>query len=114
VQRVAFGQPPVDALAETPNRTMAGGIDGTIASASAWSEVIGGVSEVVGVATAEPFRGRGLAGALTAAAASAAFDEGAQLCVLSPGDETAMRVYDRAGFRRVATMLHWSDAQPAA
>jgi hypothetical protein len=29
--------------------------------------------------------------------------------VLSPGDETAMRVYERAGFSRVATMLHWSD-----
>jgi hypothetical protein len=32
-----------------------------------------------------------------------------ELCVLSPGDQTAMRVYERAGFTRVATMLHWSD-----
>jgi hypothetical protein len=29
--------------------------------------------------------------------------------VLSPGDETALRVYARAGFHRVATMLHYSD-----
>jgi ribosomal protein S18 acetylase RimI-like enzyme len=114
MQRVAFGQPPVDALAEAPSRTLAGRIDSTIATAAGWTEVIGGVSEVVGVATAERFRGRGLAGALTAAAASAAFDEGAELCVLSPGDETAMRVYERAGFSRVATLLHWSDDQPAS
>lgn len=110
LQRIAFGQPPVDALDDTPARTLAGRVDGTIVTASAWSEVIGGVSEIVGVATADPFRGRGLAGALTAAAARAAFDNGAELCVLSPGDDTAMRVYERAGFSRVATMLHWSDA----
>ena len=61
------------------------------------------------VATAEPWRGRGLAGLVTAAATRAAFEAGASTCVLSPGDETALRVYARAGFRRVATMLHYSD-----
>ena len=112
MQRVAFGQPPVDSVsAETPERGLLARIDGVIASAGSWSEVIGGVSEIVGIATAEPFRRRGLAGALTAATAKAAFAEGAELCVLSPGDETAMRVYERAGFSRVATMLHWSDAE---
>jgi ribosomal protein S18 acetylase RimI-like enzyme len=109
MQRIAFGQPPLDVSAETAERTLAGRVGGAIASASGWTEVIEGVSEVAGVATAEPFRNRGLAGALTAAAAQAAFDEGAELCVLSPGDETAMRVYERAGFTRVATMRHWSD-----
>jgi ribosomal protein S18 acetylase RimI-like enzyme len=109
LQRAAFGQEPVDAVsAETPRRLLAGRVDGVIATAAGWSEVIGGVSEIVGVATAESFRRRGLGGAMTAAAARAAFGEGAELCVLSPGDETAMRVYERAGFRRVATMLHWS------
>jgi ribosomal protein S18 acetylase RimI-like enzyme len=110
MQRVAFGQPPVESVsAGTPERTLVGRVDGVIATAGSWTEVIGGVSEVAGIATAEPFRRRGLAGALTAAAAKAAFDEGAELCVLSPGDDTAMRVYERAGFSRVATMLHWSD-----
>jgi predicted GNAT family acetyltransferase len=84
-------------------------VDGGVVAAAGWSRMIAGVSEIVGVATAEPFRRRGLAGALTAAAARAAFDEGAEICVLSPGDETAMRVYERAGFSRVATMPHWSD-----
>ena len=110
MQRVAFGQPPVDSVsAETSERTLVGRVGGVLATAGSWTEVIGGVSEVAGIATAEPFRRRGLAGALTAAAAKAAFEEGAELCVLSPGDETALRVYERAGFSRVATMLHWSD-----
>ena len=69
-----------------------------------------GVSEIVGVATAEAWRRRGLAGAVTAAAARGAFAAGAELCLLTPGDEGALRVYARAGFRRVARMLHWSDA----
>jgi ribosomal protein S18 acetylase RimI-like enzyme len=113
MQRVAFGQAPLDGhdvSAEAPRRALFARVDGEIATASGWSEVVDGVSEVTGVATAEAYRGRGFAGAMTAAATQAAFDEGAELCVLSPGDETAMRVYERAGFRRVATMLHWSDA----
>ena len=109
VQRVAFGQAPVEDAGERSDRAMLARIDGRVAAVAGWTAVIGGVSEIVGVATAEPFRGRGLAGALTAAATEAAFREGAELCVLSPGDDAAQRVYARAGFSRVATMLHWSD-----
>ena len=109
LQRVAFGEPPASELAEAPKRVVCARVDGELCSAAAWTQVVDGVSEVAGVATAEPFRGRGLAGALSAAAARRAFDEGAAMCVLSPGDETAQRVYERAGFRRVATVLHWSD-----
>lgn len=111
LQRVAFGEAPLSELDESPQRVLCARIDGEICTAGVWTEVIDGVSEVAGVATAEPFRRRGLAGAVTAAAAQAAFDEGATMCVLSPGDETAQRVYERAGFARVATMLHWSDAE---
>lgn len=117
---VAFGQAPAqdaadaeDVSAETSSRLVIARIDGEIASAGSWTPVIDGVSEVAGIGTAEPYRRRGLAGAITAAAARAAFDAGATLCVLSPGDETALRVYERAGFRRVATMLHWSDVSPS-
>ena len=113
VQRVAFGQEPVEETSEGELRTVLARIGGRVVAAAGWTAVIGGVSEIVGVATAEPFRGRGLAGALTAAAAEAAFRDGADLCVLSPGNETAQRVYARAGFGRVATMLHWSDAAHA-
>lgn len=65
-----------------------------------------GVSEVVGVAVRERFRGRGLGAALTAAAAAAAADRGADLLVLTPGDDAAQRIYARAGFAPAATVLH--------
>ena len=67
------------------------------------------MSEFAGIAPAERWRRRGLAGAVTAALAREAFAGGASLCVLSPGNETAIGVYESAGFRRIATMLHWSD-----
>jgi ribosomal protein S18 acetylase RimI-like enzyme len=109
LQRIAFGQEPVEEAPTPDGRAVMGTIDGAPVAAAAWTPVIEGASEIVGVATAAPYRRRGFAGALTAAAAQGAFDDGAALCVLSPGDEGAQRVYARAGFRRVATMLHLSD-----
>jgi predicted GNAT family acetyltransferase len=115
LQREAFQQPPLGEK-EMPRDPSANGGGAVLAraggipvAAANWTTVIDGVSEVAGVATAEPWRRRGLAGVVTAAAARVAFSAGASLCVLSPGDDTAQRVYARAGFRRVATMLHWSD-----
>jgi hypothetical protein len=115
VQRAAFGQPPLPAD-EPPSDPRRGGggavlarVAGTPAAAATWTAVVDGTSEVGGVATAEAWRRRGLAGVVTAAAARAAFDAGARLCVLSPGSDEAQRVYGRAGFRGTATMLHWSD-----
>lgn len=112
VQRVAFGGAPL-AESDEPTPPRGGAVlarsGGKPISAAAWTPVIDGISEIVGVATADEWRRRGLAGVVTAAASRAAFEAGASLCVLSPGNETAQRVYARAGFRRVATMLHWSD-----
>lgn len=112
IQHVAFGGEPLAADEQPP--TPSGGavlarIEGEAVSAAAWTPVFDGHSEIVGVATAEAWRRRGLAGLVTAAAARAAFEAGASTCVLSPGDETALRVYARAGFHPVATMLHYSD-----
>jgi predicted GNAT family acetyltransferase len=116
LQRVAFGQPPLPDD-EEPRRFGGGAVlaraAGAPVAAASWTRVVDGVSEIVGVATAEAWRRRGLAGALTAAATRGAFAAGASLCILSPGDDTAQRVYERAGFRRVATMLHWSDPSDA-
>jgi ribosomal protein S18 acetylase RimI-like enzyme len=113
IQRVAFGGDPLPADAE-PQAPRGGAvlarIDGEAVSVAAWTPVLDGHSEIVGVATEERWRRRGLAGLVTAAAARAAFEAGASTCVLSPGDETAQRVYARAGFRRVATVLHYSDS----
>lgn len=115
LQRVAFGQEALasDEDPQDPREIGGGGViarsGSTPVAAAVWTRVIDGVSEVAGVATAERWRRRGLAGAVTAAVVSEAFAAGASLCILSPGDEGALRVYERAGFRRIATMLHWSD-----
>jgi GNAT superfamily N-acetyltransferase len=115
VQRAAFGREPLGGGEAPPDARRRGGgavlarVNGAPAAAATWSAVLDGASEVAGVATAEPFRRRGLAGVVTAAAARAAFAAGARLCVLSPGSDEAQRVYARAGFRGAATMLHWSD-----
>jgi ribosomal protein S18 acetylase RimI-like enzyme len=117
VQLAAFGEPlpAADEPAPDPRRNGGGAVlaraGAEAVAAAAWTAVIDGCSEVAGVATAEPWRRRGLAGVVTAAAARAAFAAGAELCVLSPGDDGAQRVYARAGFRRAATMLHWSDPE---
>jgi ribosomal protein S18 acetylase RimI-like enzyme len=114
IQRVAFGGTPhaEDQTPVPPNGGLVlARVRGEAASVAQWTPVFDGHSEIVGVATAEAWRRRGLAGLVTAAAARAAFEAGASTCVLSPGDETAMRVYARAGFHPVATMLHYSDAR---
>jgi ribosomal protein S18 acetylase RimI-like enzyme len=115
LQRVAFGGDPTpdDEEIRDPRPTGGGAVlaraAGEAVSAASWTRIVDGYTEIVGVATAERWRRRGLAGAVTAAAAACAFAAGAETCVLSPGDEVAQRVYARAGFARVATMLHWSD-----
>jgi len=115
LQRVAFGEAPLPDGDEPrdPRRRGGGAVlarsNGEAVAAASWTAVRDETSEIVGVATAAAWRRRGLAGAVTAAAAREAFAAGASLCVLSPGDDTAQRVYARAGFGRVATMLHWSD-----
>jgi GNAT superfamily N-acetyltransferase len=112
IQRVAFGGRPLSE-GEEPRAPSGGTVLARVgsepASAASWSPVLDGCSEIIGVATAEAWRSRGLAGLVTAAASRAAFEAGASTCLLSPGDETAQRVYARAGFRGVATMLHYSD-----
>jgi GNAT superfamily N-acetyltransferase len=84
------------------------GSDGACLGAASWVGVRLGVSEVVGVGVVEAHRGRGIAGALTAAAARRAFEAGADLAFLTPGDDGAQRVYARAGFRERVRCAHLS------
>lgn len=66
-----------------------------------------GLCELVGIATLEPFRRRGVAAALTARMAREAFALGVEAAFLTAADEGASRVYERAGFVRAATMLSY-------
>ena len=75
------------------------------AGAAFRSAIAEGVSELGGIGVRERFRRRGIAAALTAAAAADAVAAGAELCFLTPGDDGAERVYERAGFARAGTTV---------
>jgi ribosomal protein S18 acetylase RimI-like enzyme len=105
----AFGEdPPTEAeIAAYQGRGMLARADGEPAGAASRTDVAEGVSELAGIGVRERFRRRGIAAALTAAAAADAFAAGAELCFLTPGDDGAERAYVRAGFRRAGTtMVH--------
>lgn len=68
-----------------------------------------GFTELVGIATLPDYRRRGVAGAVTAAMARAAFDEGVGTAFLTAADDHASRVYQRSGFRRVGTGMAYGD-----
>ena len=65
-----------------------------------------GVTEVAGIGVLESHRRRGIAGAITAGLARAAFAAGHRTVWLTPGHADAHRVYGRAGFVDRTTMLH--------
>jgi GNAT superfamily N-acetyltransferase len=110
VTRAAFGEPPPKEadLFRWRGPAIAGIVDSEVVGAAAWTPVIDGMSEIVGVVVAQSMRRRGIGSALTVAATQAAFEEGATLALLTPGDDDTARVYERAGFRNTTTMLHLS------
>ncbi|MFI6131258.1 GNAT family N-acetyltransferase [Micromonospora sp. NPDC051141] len=58
-----------------------------------------GVSEVAGIAVREPYRRRGLAGAITAETTRRLFATGAEVAWLEAGGPESWRVYQRVGYR---------------
>jgi GNAT superfamily N-acetyltransferase len=104
----AFGDgPPSDAdVAAWPGRCVAALVDGHVVGAASWTAIIDGFTEIAGVGVIETMRRKGIGGAVTAAAVRAAFEAGATLAILTPGDEETARVYQRAGFTDTTTMLH--------
>lgn len=106
----AFGDgPPTDAQVagymSHPPRGLLARAGGEPAGAAFRSAIAEGVSELGGIGVRERFRRRGIATALTAAAAADALAAGAGLCFLTPGDDGAERVYARAGFARAGTTV---------
>jgi ribosomal protein S18 acetylase RimI-like enzyme len=84
-------------------------LDGQVAGAGMFTAPLDGLTELVGIATLEAFRRRGVATALTAHATRSAFAQGVEVAFLSAADERAGRVYERIGFRPFATMLAYVD-----
>ncbi len=87
---------------------LARGAGGEPLGAASWQPAQLGVTEIVAVGVPAPHRRQGIAAALTAAAARAAFAQGAELAFLTPGGDAAGRVYARAGFRPSVHVLHLS------
>ncbi len=83
-------------------------LDGVPACVGAYMSPVGGLTEIAGIGTLPEFRRRGLASALSARAAEAAFAAGVGIAFLTAADACAGRVYERIGFRRYATGLAYA------
>ncbi len=80
-------------------------LSGTAAAAGMYTAIHERITELVGITTLEPFRGRGIAGALTAHMAQAALESGCDLVFLRTTNPVALRAYERVGFRPMGAML---------
>lgn len=119
VQRRAFGDgdepEATDADAEEQRKRViagAGGfigrLDGEVVAVADYTAPLDGLTELVGIATAASYRGRGIASALTAATTEAAFAQGVDVVFLGAEDERAARVYERVGFKPYGTLMAYS------
>jgi ribosomal protein S18 acetylase RimI-like enzyme len=70
---------------------------------------IDGITELVGITTLAPYRGRGIAAALTSEIIRVAFSCGVDTVLLSTDNDRAYRVYQRIGFRPTATLVTYSE-----
>jgi predicted GNAT family acetyltransferase len=64
---------------------------------------VGGVTEIVGMAVLPAHRRQGIAAAITSRLVEDALGRGINAVFLSAGDDNVARVYERVGFRRIAT-----------
>jgi GNAT superfamily N-acetyltransferase len=84
-------------------------LEGEPAAVAAATPPLDGLTEVAGVGVLAHARGRGLGGAMTAAAARDAATKGAELAFLAPGSDAAQSVYTRVGFRPAEVSLYYAD-----
>jgi ribosomal protein S18 acetylase RimI-like enzyme len=124
VQHRAFSLSPPRAVSEAEalslKETLGGGraflarMGGEGVATAMIQEPDDGLAELVGVATLEAFRRRGIAGFLSSEAVHAAFEHGASLVFLSAADERAGRVYEAAGFAPAGHCLFYRSADTVA
>ncbi len=80
-------------------------LHGRPAGAGMYTAPMAGVTELAGIATLEQYRGQGIASALTAHMASAAFAQGCDLVFLWTANPAARRAYEHAGFQPAGDVL---------
>jgi GNAT superfamily N-acetyltransferase len=95
----------INSLDQQKMVALLGRLNGEPAGAAVFNQPIGGVSEVVGVATRVNFRRQGIGAFLTAQAVQLAFAQGADTLCLTAADERAGRVYGQVGFKPFSIML---------
>jgi ribosomal protein S18 acetylase RimI-like enzyme len=71
-------------------------------------EIVDGTTEIAGIAVLEPYRGRGIAAALTAHLTRQVHEAGAHTAFLTPGDLGIGNVYARVGYRPAGECVHLS------
>ncbi|HEU0028872.1 MAG TPA: GNAT family N-acetyltransferase [Ktedonobacterales bacterium] len=114
----AAAKPATDEQAARFRDTLAAGraftarLDGHPASAGMYTTPLAGVTELVGITTLEQYRGRGIAAALTAHMASAAFAQGCDLAFLTTANLAARRAYEHAGFQLAGDVVTYVPSTP--
>ncbi|MFD3739213.1 GNAT family N-acetyltransferase [Streptomyces sp. NPDC058629] len=83
-------------------------LDDAPAGAGGCSVPVDGLSELVGLAVAAPFRRRGVGAALSAWLTERALDQGCRAVWLEPGDADVERVYAGIGYRRIGEKVNIS------
>lgn len=82
-------------------------LEGQAVAAGMFEAVRAGLTELVGITTLAPYRGRGIAAWLTAQITATAFVHGVEVAFLIPENDTALRVYERIGYSTYTRLLTW-------
>ncbi len=116
-QNTAFGEPAEISDEEVEQAQAATGVRHLLAEDLATKTVVGGglaleivdgTTEIAGIAVLEPYRGRGIAAALTVHLTREVHEAGAHTAFLTPGDLGIGTVYARVGYRPAGECVHLS------
>ncbi|MFI2713610.1 GNAT family N-acetyltransferase [Micromonospora sp. NPDC018662] len=115
-QNDAFGEPAAASAADVArlrSRQQAGGVavmavagSGTCVGGGGATPPADAVSEVAGIAVREPYRRRGLAGAITAETTRRLFGAGTEVTWLEASGAESWRVYQRVGYQPAGERLY--------
>ncbi len=118
VQHEAYGaSPPSTEDAKRLKDSISTGTIAVLARVAATGEAVGAgvctapknqTTEIAGIGVREPFRRRGIAGALTTRLAQEAFKAGVTVAFLMAAHEEEKRIYTRASFSTIGEILHIS------
>ncbi|MBE1500033.1 putative N-acetyltransferase YhbS [Amycolatopsis lexingtonensis] len=114
-QNTAFGEPAEIDDDEVERLKAGSGVryllaedDGVVVGGGLALEVVDGTTEIAGIAVLEPYRGRGIAAALTARLTRDVHEAGAHTVFLTPGDLGIGAVYARVGYQPAGECVHLS------